>query len=128
MKLELLPGGLKPRQEPRIVLHALEPELVVTFSHWIRECWPRAEIRLSEVSEASAVALGSSGDIDLSIHCGPRPPTHQDSDGPCVLWLGEMDRTRAPSRLGPALWHSPMPTSAEHLRHAIALCLRARAG
>lgn len=119
MSLRLLSGGRDTRPlAPRILLCALEPELIPTLSAWIREAWPGADIRVRSAAEDAA-----DSDIDLRIQCGRQLPSKTAGSGARILWLGELDRARAPLQLGPALWHSPMPTTPAGLRHAIALCL-----
>lgn len=119
MSLRLLSGGRDPVPlAPRILLCALDPELVRALSAWIRAAWPGADIRVPDADEED-----TGGDIDLRIQCGRQRPPRTTDTGPRTLWLGELDRARAPLRLSPTLWHSPMPTTPTGLRHAIALCL-----
>lgn len=119
MSLKALPGGrLGPPLAPRILLCAMDPELLSAVSRWIREAWPRAEIRVQDLSNPS-----NDDSADLRIHGSREPPASGGGDGPLNLWLGELDRTLSPRRLRPGLWLSPMPTTPAHLRQAIALCL-----
>jgi hypothetical protein len=97
----------------RIALVAIEPELAQYLRNVLLSAWPHASVYQIDVhSDCPA-------DLRICVDAPQRPSPQS------TLWLAEIDRGNAPSRLSARLWRAPMPATPARLLHAVSTVLAA---
>jgi|CXWL01.1.fsa_nt_gi hypothetical protein len=114
MPVSHLPRALLCIGRPqRIALVAIESELAQYLRSVLLSAWPHATVCLID-GHSDCLA-----DLRICVDAPLRPWPQS------TLWLAELDRGNAPSRLSARLWRAPMPATPARLVHAVSTVLAA---